>query len=358
MFPQNVIAVIWDFDHTLIPGYMEDPILEAYGIEPRHFWQEVFDLRNKLTELHPDVRIAPDSLYLNHLLSYVASGRLPGLSNQRLRDLGRKLQFYPGMPEFLGQLKEKVASEPRWAKYRVELEYYIVSNGLRQTILGSAVAPWVTGVWACEFLEVWPLPGLGTMPEDQQEPRTIRQVGYVVDHTTKTRALFEINKGSNVHPEIDVNASLPEAERRIPFANMIYIADGPSDIPMFSILNRNGGKTFAVYNPNHLEEFHQNYELQRQGRVQGFGPADYRPGSHTALWIEHSVELIADAIVDRLEQRLFSHVGLPPRHITTTDNLTLPEVDPARNGNVLGDTVTSSLLRVPQDGQAGEQAVR
>lgn len=27
----NIIAVIWDFDKTLLDGYMQDPIFEKYG---------------------------------------------------------------------------------------------------------------------------------------------------------------------------------------------------------------------------------------------------------------------------------------------------------------------------------------
>lgn len=35
--------------------------------------------------------------------------------------------------------------------------------------------------------------------------------------------------------------------RRVPFKYMIYIADGPSDVPAFSVVKKNGGSTFAIY---------------------------------------------------------------------------------------------------------------
>ena len=37
----NVIAVIWDFDRTLIDGYMQDPIFADYDVDPAAFWKEV-----------------------------------------------------------------------------------------------------------------------------------------------------------------------------------------------------------------------------------------------------------------------------------------------------------------------------
>ena len=60
----------------------------------------------------------------------------------------------------------------------------------------------------------------------------ISQIGTIVDNTIKTRYIFEINKGGNINPSIDVNAHIENADRRIPIDRMIYIADGPSDIPV------------------------------------------------------------------------------------------------------------------------------
>ena len=125
------------------------------------------------------------------------------------------------------------------------VEHYIVSTGLRQMVMGSKIANLVDGVWGCEFVDDVAEPGyLGKAPKlFGSTDATIRGIGYAIDNTTKTRALFEINKGTNKHADIDVNASLSPEDRRVPFQNMIYIADGPSDVPAFSIVNQYGGRT-------------------------------------------------------------------------------------------------------------------
>ena len=47
----NIIAVIWDFDKTLVDGYMQDPIFEKYKVDSTAFWREVNALPQKyLTE--------------------------------------------------------------------------------------------------------------------------------------------------------------------------------------------------------------------------------------------------------------------------------------------------------------------
>ena len=41
LYTQTVIALVWDFDRTLIPGNMQDPIFEKYDVDPAVFWAEV-----------------------------------------------------------------------------------------------------------------------------------------------------------------------------------------------------------------------------------------------------------------------------------------------------------------------------
>jgi hypothetical protein len=193
-----------------------------------------------------------------------------------------------------------------------------VSIGLRQMIMGSAIARHVDGVWGCEFVETLPVPGYLTAAQQRlfPDPHSIIDIGYVLDNTSKTRAIFEINKGANKDGRIDVNATIAVEDRRVPFQNMLYIADGPSDIPVFSLINQQGGRTFAVYPPAATrDEFSQVNALQEQGRVQMTGPADYTEGSHTSRWIRNVVEQIADRIVYDRARAVGDRVTPPPRHL-------------------------------------------
>ena len=139
----------------------------------------------------------------------------------------------------------------------------------------------------------------------------------MVDNTIKTRFLFEINKGTNKNPEIDVNAVVRPEDRRVPFENMIYVADGPSDVPVFSLLRKNGGRAFAVYVPESEAEFAQNDALLQTGRVHGYGPCDYTPASFTPKWIRHALAGMAERLAQERARALAARVARPPRHLHT-----------------------------------------
>ena len=244
---KTTIAIIWDFDKTLIPGYMQDPLFRYYKVDGRSFWREVNALPKYLRREGNEM-VAEDSIYLNHILSYVRAGVFKGLNNKLLRQLGGELEFYPGLPDFFLAVKDFVADDPVYRKYDIKVEHYIVSTGLRQMILGSKIAKYVDGIWACEFVEMRLPPGFlrDGPPEVAEEEIVIQDIGYVIDNTTKTRAIFEINKGVNKLEGIDVNSYIPRSERRIPFQNMITspMAQATS---RFLLINQNGGRTFGVY---------------------------------------------------------------------------------------------------------------
>ena len=315
---QNIVACVWDFDKTLIPGYMQAPIFKAFGIDEESFWKEV----NALPEIYAQrgTYVSRDTIYLNHLLSFVKNGCLKGLTNQRLRELGSELVFYPGLIELFERLKAVASSRPEYTKHNITLEHYIISTGLAEMIKGSAIAPHVDGIFGCEFIEAPLPPNYSSQDELPLHIEfEISQIGTIVDNTIKTRYIFEINKGSNKNPNIDVNASMDRVDRRIPIDRMIYTADGPSDVPVFSVVKSNGGKTYAVFNPESEAEFAQNDALLHAGRINAYGPADYTEKSTTAKWLRMHVRQIFDAIVAECEDELTKKVRRAPRHLHDDD---------------------------------------
>ena len=334
LFTQNIIACVWDFDKTLIPGYMQGPLFDRYGIDEPNFWHEV----NSLSEYYRErgYNVSGETVYLNHLLTCVRNGPLKGLNNNILRECGKGIEFYEGLPEFFQDLRDFVRTRPECLKHDIRLEHYIVSTGLAEMIRGSAIASGVNGIWGCEFIENPLPPGFLTQKELPLDPnREISQIGMMIDNTTKTRALFEINKGTNKNPSIDVNSDIKPEDRRVPFQNMIYIADGPSDVPCFSVVKRNGGKTYAVYGPGAMDEFEQNDRLLQVNRIHAYGPARYLPDSNTSMWLKMHINAICDRIIVDREANLALRVSKPPRHLNSGEPDVEEENDPPQQDTFL-----------------------
>lgn len=302
----TIIAVVWDFDKTLVDGYMEDPIFEDYGVDANEFWEETSLLAAKLSA-EQNVMVNRDTYYLNRFISYAKKGIFKGLDNKKLMEYGKVLNFYPGAVEIFSDLRNLIENDPKYSENDIHVEHYIVSTGFKKVIEGSQFASLVRRCWGCELIDE---------PLGADGENVISEITYTIDNTTKTRALFEINKGVGIVPNIDVNTKLPEQLRRIHFKNMIYVADGPSDIPAFSLVNRNGGATFAVYPAGDNRAFKQVENMRKDGRVKMFAEADYRKNTTAHMWLCNKVTEFADRILLEQKNRLIESMGSgSPTHL-------------------------------------------
>lgn len=223
--PQNTIAVIFDFDDTLTDE-STTKLLEAHGIDTTAFWRA----QQTLLEQGWDPALA----YLKMMLGYVGEDApLRGLTNQKLAEFGLTLDFYPGIPKLFEDLNALVSEHE---VSHPAIEFYIVSSGLEAIIKGSSIAKFFSGIWGCRFAE---------------ENGKLAHIMNAVSFTEKTKYLYAINKGlRDIRSRpFAVNEKIAEEDRRIPFRNMIYIGDGFTDVPCFSLLAMFGGKAFGVFDP-------------------------------------------------------------------------------------------------------------
>jgi hypothetical protein len=228
----DIVAVIFDFDDTLLPD-STTKLLKAHGIDTDFFWSK--QARDLILQGYD-----PPAAYLNLMLNNTGEGKpLGSLTNQKLTDFGASLDntFHEGLPQFFEDVWLEVKSKFK----NIEVEFYIVSSGLQAVMEGSAVVRrYFRAAYGCQLA-------------GDDERGTLKYIKRCITFTEKTRYLFEINKGidpneSKTNPYL-VNKSLPDEDRRIPFANMIYVGDGITDIPCFSMLLKFKGLAFGVFDP-------------------------------------------------------------------------------------------------------------
>ncbi len=289
--PQTIIGIAYDYDQTLSPTYMQDEVLfPAFGINPGAFWK-------RCQELVRDQGWESELAYLKTLLDYLDLDRP---TNAELEKLGQNLRFYPGLPEMFGEL-ESVLTETHRA-YGIGIEHYIISSGMKALIDGSRLKDHVKAIFGCEFAA--DAQGRITFPK------------RVISHTQKTQYLFRINKGL-LDLSQDVNDHMPADLRRVPFPHMIYVGDGPTDVPCFTVMKQYGGHAIAVYNSEDASRtsFRKCYQLATHAqRIKHIAPSDYRPGSHLRMLLEEMIREIADRIVRTRNEEIAEGTVGAPKH--------------------------------------------
>ncbi len=266
---EPVIAIVFDFDETLGPDTISF-FLSQQGIDPKDFWVEI----EKMVKDGWD----PPLAYMHKMLSiFFQEGKL-NLSKDALQKTGKKLKLFPGLPVAIKELKTFVQSHESLRQSRLRLEFYIISGGLEEMIRATSLVEEVDGVFGSNF--------------SYDSSGVPNGVMSAISFTEKTRYLHGIRKGIDTRTLREdpyrINDAIPAEEIRIPFSHMIYVGDGPSDIPCLSAVTGSGGMGIGVSSPQGT--FRKGYELARGRRIT-VGPysANYKKGSDMRKVLEESI---------------------------------------------------------------------
>jgi len=265
-------AIVYDFDGTLAQGNCaEHGLMDALGIDKKEqFWSDVKRLN---TENDGD-----EILTYMALLAHRAHGKsLEALSPLALRAFGAGIPLFEGVKTWFTRIN-KYASE-----LDIKLEHYIISSGLEEMILGSAIGGEFKKIFGCRF-ETY---------SDGAQPYWPSQV---INYTTKTQFLFRINKGIlNSWDNDSLNTYVELYRRPIPFERMVFLGDGDTDIPSMKMVRHQGGYSIAVFDEDKWDTEVGKDKAQKlisEERANYVVPADYREGSQLDVTLKGVLQLI------------------------------------------------------------------
>ena len=244
-----IIAFLYDFDKTLCTTDMEDyAFIPSLGYTPAEFWgrANAFGWENRMDGL---------LAYMYTMIQECAAQNIK-LDRAFLNHCGESIQLFPGVREWFARINAFGES------LGVQVEHYVISSGLREIIEGSGIAQEFREIYACEFY--YNENGDACWPK------------LDVNFTNKTQFVYRINKGIlDVSRDKELNDSMPDDSKRVPFTNMIYMGDGLSDVPCMKMMRAYDGQAIAVYQASNRQGVEK---LLADGRVDFIFPADYREG--------------------------------------------------------------------------------
>ena len=252
-----IIALIYDFDHTLCDQDMQNyTFFPNLDMTPEEFWDDLGDFTRQ-------ENMEGILSYLYYMVKKSKEKGLP-ITKKYLKEMGKDIKFFPGVLDWFERINQF------GKEHGAIIEHYIISSGIKEIINSSEVAKHFKAVFACDFYY-----------DDKGEAAWPK---IAINFTGKTQYLYKINKG--ILDDADATeVNKKHKEKRIPFRNMIYIGDGLTDIPCMTMLKKQGGKSIGVYVAKHKERVQQ---FLVDDRVNYVCPANYKENSY----LDKTVKLI------------------------------------------------------------------
>ncbi len=267
-FFQDTIALVYDFDGTLSPQPMQEyTVLPKIGVEPAQFWAMV---NREARDTESDRML----VYMRHILEALDRAKVD-VKREDFAAMASAIEYFPGVTTWFARMNAYVKKRSRGT---VKLQHYLISAGQKEILDGVSIRKHFKRIYASEYH--FNHHGVATFPK------------LLVTDTLKTQFLFRINKGLELVSE-SINEHMPEARRPIPFANIIYVGDGMTDVPSMALTKKSGGHTVAVFDAKSDKQRAICVKLLDAGRADFIAAADYRKASK----LSRRVQLLLDAII-------------------------------------------------------------
>jgi hypothetical protein len=242
----------------------DQKLLHDCKIEPKDFWIKVINYAKQN-------QCDPTLTYLMLLEQQMRSAGLK-VNAETFKKYGKELKLFKGVNEWFARIKEFGKS------HNIEVQHYIISSGLSDMIQGCSFIKDINLVYASSYI--------------YSEDRGV-WAKLSVNYSNKVQFLYRINKGTfDVFDQVGVNAKKDaNGKVHIPFENIIFFGDGETDVPCFSVNNKNLGKSICVYEKDNEKSFNIAKKLFSEGRVHYLANGDYSENSEIDKLIKQFISL-------------------------------------------------------------------
>ena len=226
----------------------EYTLLPKLGVKSKSFWDEI---SQEVSKTGAETMM----VYMRQLLDHAKNKNIK-ISKDEFLKMGRDIKYYSGVEKWFTNINNYIR---KISKNDVTIKHYIISAGHAEILEGISIKKYIKKIFASEY---YYRGKVAVFPK------------IVVTDTTKTQFIFRINKGKEKLSQ-SINEHMPEADRPIPFDNIIYIGDGMTDVPSMALIKKSGGHSIAVFKKNNKEQIKISKNLYKAQRVDFIAPANY-----------------------------------------------------------------------------------
>ena len=250
---QNTIALVYDFDGTLIPKTMQEyTIIPRLKLNSDKFWSQIIKEAN-------DTEGEIMMIYMRQLITHAESMNIH-ITREEFKLMASKIKYFKGVETWFDNINQYIKSK----HHKIKVAHYVISAGHHEILESTSIHHKLTNVFGSKYY--FDDKGRATFPKN------------VVTDTAKTQFLFRINKGKEKVSD-SINSHMPEHKRPIPFENMIYIGDGLTDVPSMALIKKQNGHAVSVYPKNSKEQKKVSADLLSAKRVDFIAEANYTKSS-------------------------------------------------------------------------------